>query len=94
MQKREEHSRKRGRRTCCGVWPSASAWAGRESVALALGRTYGDVTARHGVGSDDSAEAARTRRANAAAMLFFVPIAVQCARRPRGGVGRVERNDG
>jgi hypothetical protein len=78
----EEHLSKREVCTCCGVWPSASARAGRESVALALGRTYGDVTARHAVGCDDSAaEAARmTRRASAASMLFFFPIAAAVER--------------
>lgn len=62
---------RRAVRTCCGVWPPVSASRSNESVALGLGRTYGDVTARHAAGSDDSAEAARMRRANAAMLLFF-----------------------
>ena len=62
------------RGTCCGVWPPASASAGRESIALGLGRTYGEVTARQVGGSAEAAR--RTRRASAAAMLFFFPIVV------------------
>ena len=81
------------RGTCCGVLPSASASAGRESIALGLGRTYGEVTARQAGGSAEAAT--RTRRASATAMLFFFPIVVAIERKEaRGQSGLVESYDG
>uniref|UniRef100_A0A0E0F2M9 Uncharacterized protein n=1 Tax=Oryza meridionalis TaxID=40149 RepID=A0A0E0F2M9_9ORYZ len=56
-------------RTCSGFRPSSSL--SRDSVALGLGRTYGDVTASDGGGSERK-DAAATRRKKANAVFVIV----------------------
>jgi hypothetical protein len=72
-------------RTCCGVWPSASASASGsrdDSGALGGGRTYGEVTASDaGSRDDDSAEAARSAIIIVSAMLLPPMAAASCRSR-------------
>lgn len=67
------HQKHKKLSTCSGFRPSSSSLS-RDSVALGLGRTYGDVTASDGGGSERrDAAAARRKKANA---VFVIAIAM------------------